>query len=511
MIRYNLLLLFFLSLSTGTFAQNKFWVFLKDKNGSTDDTREYLSKKAIERRKKINYPIGHYSDLPIQEKYINAIIEIGVKISGKSRWLNAICCYGDYEQIEYIKTLPFVSYISINNFQTQISAINHQTDDNLIEQQLSSMEGDYFTNNKFTGKSIRIAVIDAGFIGANESPVLQHLYDNKQVLKTWDFHTNKENVYKSSNHGTAVLSCIAGNNKGQLLGLAQNAEFLLARTERNLVENQSEEENWLMAIEWADANGVDIINTSLGYTADEYFPSEMDGKTSIISRAANLAASKGILIICAAGNSGDGDWKFIGTPADADSVFSVGGIDPETNLHTEFSSYGPTADLRLKPNAVAFGHVHAYSANSGVHHTQGTSFSSPLIAGFAACLWEKYPNESNMEIFNKLEKCSSLYPYYDYAHGYGIPKASYFFERIEKDTSFHIIDENNIIKIKVLNFNKEGCSEPMYMHVSDDRGTLEHYEVIKIYQQIPYVFQKENYTNKTLRFFYKGFINEIKI
>ena len=160
----------------------------------------------------------------------------------------------------------------------------------------------------------------------------------------------------------------------------------MARTERVAVENETEEVLWLMAMEWADANGADIINTSLGYASEEYFNYQMDGKTSIIARAANMAAKKGILVLVSAGNSGDSDWKYIATPADADSVLTIGAIT-SSGIHRSFSSFGPTADFRMKPNVVAYGDVMGAS-KKGISKTQGTSFSCPLVAGYAACVWQ---------------------------------------------------------------------------------------------------------------------------
>ncbi|WP_317241774.1 S8 family serine peptidase [Hymenobacter sp. 5414T-23] len=223
------------------------------------------------------------------------------------------------------------------------------------------------------------------------------------------------------------MSCIAGRlPDSTYLGLAPQAEFLLARTEQMYRERYAEELAWLAAAEWADRNGADIINSSLGYTTRRYFPEQMNGRTSLVARAAELAVRKGILVVNAAGNDGDdAQWRTVGTPADGDSVLAVGGIDPDTYLHIDFSSYGPTADKRLKPNVAAFGTVMA-AAPGGYVRTQGTSFSSPLMAGFAACVLQQQRDLPVMTLFQKIQSSGSLFPYFDYAHGYGMPQAAYF-------------------------------------------------------------------------------------
>ena len=233
---------------------------------------------------------------------------------------------------------------------------------------------------------------------------------------THDFLKNQESVYHGGSHGGEVLSCLAGRlPDGTCLGLAPGAAFLLARTEQMFRERYAEEEAWLAAAEWADRNGADIINSSLGYTTGRYFPEQMNGRTSLVARAAELAVRKGILVVNAAGNDGDDDeWRTVGTPADGDSVLAAGGLDPDTYLHSDFSSYGPAAGRRLKPNLAAFGTVLA-AGPGGYERIEGTSFSSPLLAGFAACAWQHERGLTVMQLFARLQLAGDLYPYYDYA------------------------------------------------------------------------------------------------
>ncbi|MEY4866455.1 MAG: hypothetical protein RLY64_709, partial [Bacteroidota bacterium] len=222
-------------------------------------------------------------------------------------------------------------------------------------------------------------------------------------------------------------------------GLAQDAEFLLAKTE-NRKERFEEEKNWLAMLEWAHQQGADIISSSLGYTTQRYEPWMMDGKTTFISRTATMAARKGILVVTAAGNEAESKWHYIAAPGDADSVLTVGGIDPKTGIHSSFSSYGPTADGRLKPNVCAYGTTLA--AKPGGHYvpSDGTSFATPLVAGFAACLWQKHPEWSNMQLLHAIENASDLQPYFDYHHGFGVPQADIALgmEIKSKTQSFHV-------------------------------------------------------------------------
>lgn len=240
------------------------------------------------------------------------------------------------------------------------------------------------------------------------------------------------------------MSCIAGKTKNYQIGLATGAEFLLARTE-SYTEFFSEEENWLMAAEWADKNGVDIINSSLGYTGPRYLPENMDGKTAFVSKAAQLAVDKGILVVSSAGNEGTGKWKRIAAPGDATGVLTVGGIDPYTGIHSNFSSFGPSWDKRLKPEVCAYGTA-IVSSRTGLVISEGTSFSSPLVAGFAACLKQRYPLLKNTELKELICRSGDLWPYFDYAHGYGVPQPYFLFkDTIENKPTLSIIEDNDEI------------------------------------------------------------------
>jgi subtilisin family serine protease len=312
-----------------------------------------------------------------------------------------------------------------------------------------------------------------------------------------------------------VLSCIAGMNDTVPMGLATKAEFLLARTEVE-TEPFSEEENWLAAAEWADKNGAQIINSSLGYTYNRYFTWEMDGKTSFVVKAANMAASKGMLVVNAMGNDGSHDWKILGTPADADSVLSIGGINPETDFHENFASFGPTADKRMKPNVSAYSTA-IVAEKSKLEKAQGTSFSTPLVTGFAACAWQTEKGKTNMEMFNEIQKSGDLYPYFDYAHGYGVPQASYFFSKNPKSEKiptfqFKEISDTLHIMVNIATISKNANTDNyLFYKISNNNGEILKYFVIDVYQEDVVKIPISDFSDKVVTVCYKGYTNEIEL
>jgi hypothetical protein len=410
-------------------AQKSYWIFFSDKNGVTFDPYQYFDPLAIQKRLARHIPVYQYSDLPLRTDYVDAIRNIAGKTGAESRWFNAVAVKADKNCLGKITDLKYVTHVQeIQTFSAEAEddfdpEVDFE-DDQIRDLQLKALGIKYFEEKGIDGTGVRIAVFDGGFPGVDTSPMFQHLRESGRIIATWDFVKNKEFVYDYSSHGTSVLTCIAGKIDDKKFGFAPGAEFLLARTEINR-EVFSEEENWLAAVEWADKNGADIISSSLGYTFNRYFPKEMDGKSTLVSRSANMAASKGMLVINAAGNDGDKKWEVIGAPADADSVLSIGGVSPESGYHINFSSYGPTFDGRMKPNVVAFGQV-TTSNQKKVKQAYGTSFATPLVSGFAACVMQIHPEWNNMEVFREIEKSGHLYPYFDYAHGFGVPQASYF-------------------------------------------------------------------------------------
>ncbi|WP_167856750.1 S8 family serine peptidase [Hymenobacter aquaticus] len=416
----------------------RYWVRLRHKGGVRFDPATYFSPPAQARRQRQHLPAADSTDFPVRADFLRQIRAVADSVTLVSRWFNAVSCRATPAQAARLRQLPGVASVepwegSAALVAGQRSATERGTprisadDRQLARRQTASLGGPLLRQAGLNGQGLCIAIFDVGFVGAVRHPAFQQVHQDKRVVATYDFVRRGPNVFVGGTHGTEVFSCLAGLlPDGTPLGLAPQAEFLLARTERLTREIYAEEEAWLAAAEWADRNGADIINSSLGYTDRRYFPEQMNGRTSLVARAAALAVRKGILVVNAAGNDGeDPDWHTIGTPADADSVLAVGGLDPDTYLHIDFSSYGPSADRRLKPNVVAFGTVLA-AAPGGYVRTQGTSFSSPLMAGFAACVWQRNRQLTAMQLFTQLQASADLYPYFDYAHGYGLPHASAF-------------------------------------------------------------------------------------
>ena len=499
----NLIIIIIISFFVGNIlnAQNaKYWVFLKNKKNVTFDPYNYFDKKTIERRLAYGIPLIDSTDFPLNQEYVNTVTGIVDSVSHQSRWFNAMSVYATEQEIEKVNELPFVSSIEAMELfcypaeyeSSEWDTIIYPSLLNIMEKQTNRMGGSFFQESNIDGKGIRIAIFDGGFPTVNTSPAFEHIRKEGRIIKTWDFAKNKEFVYGYISQGTMVMSCIGGMINGEKIGLATGAEFLLARTEVRS-EPFSEEENWLAAVEWADKNGADIINSSLGYTYHRYFPNQMDGKTTFVTKAANLAAKKGILVVNAAGNDGNNSWKIIGAPADADSVLSVGGIYPATDYHTSFSSYGPTWDKRLKPNVCAYAHVTAAGKN-GMTSTQGTSFASPLVAGFAACAWQFMGKGiNNMQMFKMIEKSGDLYPYFDYAHGYGVPQAGSFarFKLSKPDTlslekTFDFMNEDGFVKViavqKYVGRKSERSKNYLYYNIQNPDGTLKEYFIVSVDQ-----------------------------
>ena len=436
-MKRTLAILSFMLTLIGASAQNVYWVFLADKAGSTFDPYSYFDAKALERYAECGADLYDVTNYPLNDSYVAGVNALATEEVGCSRWMNAMGVVATPSQAEAIARLPYVLRVQPIESNMQLARVSEYSEtsepsevvDTTLTDQLLRMQGQLFREKGIDGTGIRIAVFDGGFPKVNTHEAFRHLREGHRILKTWNFPNRKEYVYGWSTHGTMTLSCIAGRMNGKDLGLATGAEFLLARTEVD-PEPFKEEVWWMQAMEWADRNGANIISSSLGYGKDRYYTKDMDGK-SYVAKAANLAARKGMLVVNSAGNEADDKrWQYIITPSDADSALCIGGITNSLSdyEHISFASFGPTADGRQKPNLCAFGHAWAASPknNKAYDMVYGTSFSCPLVAGFAACAWQASKGKTNMEMFDLLQRSADLYPYCDYAFGYGVPQASFF-------------------------------------------------------------------------------------
>jgi hypothetical protein len=278
----------------------------------------------------------------------------------------------------------------------------------------------------YTGEGVWIGVFDGGFSFALQDLSLQNLMNSDRILGTKNFVDGNDDVYQKSTHGSYVLSTMAGYLEDSLIGTASDASYLLCITEDVDVERRIEEANWAVAAEYADSVGIDVINTSLGYTLfdlenENHSYEELDGNSTLITQASNIAASKGILTVTSAGNSGNSPWYYISAPADGDNVLAVGAVRPDETI-ASFSSRGPRIDGAVKPNIVAQGQATVLAdLGNGIRTANGTSFSSPVIAGMSASLWQAVPQATAQEVFEAIEQSAHLYQNPNDSLGYGIP------------------------------------------------------------------------------------------
>lgn len=449
------LFIFALLFGSNLQAQQRFYfVSFKDKpNFKTQlyQPATYISAKAIERRTRNRVPLNE-NDIPPDSAYLRQLAAFQLTMYGNSRWFNGTVVLSAQKYIEdSIKLLPFVSAVtylgpaffyeemddaSENSLENQLNILE-QSFQNKNEKNDTIMAGKSFAQIKqlndeglvkagIGGKNVLIAVIDAGFKNADQLVPFRKLMKEKQILSSYDFVEKEEEVFDDDPHGTAVLSCMAAVQQGLILGTAPNAQYILLRSENAANEYLVEEYFWALAAEYADSAGADIINSSLGYTKHDeksmgHKFSELDGKTTLITRAAEIAASKGILVVVSAGNEGDDPWRQISAPADAAHVLTVGAVD-KFNSYAGFSSVGPTADKRNKPDLTALGKgVALLAADGKVFEGNGTSYSCPLIAGAAAQLLEMAPKSSAERMKEALILSGSQYYKVDKYTGAGIP------------------------------------------------------------------------------------------
>ena len=447
------------------FAQEDAWVYFNVKNSSQsyiDNPLLMLSQRAIDRRIKQNIVLDS-KDIPIDKSFINQVKSVsGITVMAKSKWLNALHVRGSETAIKSLKSFAFVDKVdfankTLNSTSKVVTTVKTKSVSKVLEtkvdftygnsaNQIQMLHGDVLHQQNYTGSGKIIAVMDAGFPGVNTAQPFQRLRDKNQILGGYDYVKGNANFYTGNSHGTLVLSTMGGYKENSLVGTAPDASFYLFITEDNLNENPVEESYWVEAAEKADSLGVDVINTSLGYfefdkASYNHTYSEIDGKTAFITRGAEIAFSRGMIVVVSAGNEGATSNPHIGVPADALSVLAVGAVNSTKNV-TSFSSIGPSFDGRIKPDIMAQGQSVVLSDPSGnIGTANGTSFSSPITAGMVACLWQAFPDKTNKEIKDLIIKSSDRFTAPNNQYGYGIPDFKLAFSN---ETALNDVPKNDI-------------------------------------------------------------------
>lgn len=440
-------------------AQDYYWVEFTDKNQNTysiDKPQEFLSENALNRRLFFDIPITQ-SDLPVSYNYKHELINLEAKILKSSKWLNGVFVETENNNfLQEVEVLPFVkSSIKIEYKSHKLTFQKLEVEQKDITTEIAEFRYGYAFDNintingkdihddGFLGNTIDIAVMDNGFKNVNINSYFDTLRTLGKLHGAYNFVDNTPNVFSSGEHGAFVMSTLAAFKEDTLVGTAPLGNYYLFTTEDENAEGLPEEMNWAMAAEWADsALGTWVVlTTSLGYTNGfndsntNHTYADMDGNTTIITRAADLAAQKGMLVVNSAGNEGLYPWYYIGAPADGDSVLAIGAITKDIEIAT-FSSYGPSSDGRVKPNVCALGQgVIAVNPIGELKSISGTSFSCPITAGMAACLWEAFPQKSNMDIFNAIQQSAHLYYTPEKQYGYGIPNFGAAYQILQSNVS----------------------------------------------------------------------------
>lgn len=440
-----LVLLLLLPFAGTAQTAQRYLVLLRDKANSpysVSRPESYLSARAVARRARQNIAITE-RDLPVNPAYVSQIRSAGVEVLYTSRWLNAVLVRATPTALQQVRALPFVKGLEYNAAIGQARVASSSTEKSASKfgqttaealpygpsaAQLSQLGLDKLHEKGFRGEGMLVAILDAGFPNVNTVSYLQPLIRENRIVATYDFVANNRNVFDDDDHGLNVLSIMAATADNRLYGGAFKASYALFRTEDAPTESPIEEAYWLLGAERADSTGADVINSSLGYT--EFDPAfsalnhtynDLNGRTTLVSRAAQWAAEAGIVVVVSAGNEGASPWRSISAPADAVDVLAVAATNA-ANSRAAFSSFGPSADGRVKPDIAARGQSTLIGTMSGaVASGSGTSFASPLIASFVATLWQAYPNLTAREIIGIVRRAGHQAQNPDDSFGYGIP------------------------------------------------------------------------------------------
>lgn len=452
-------------------ATNIYWVQFTDKEGSPysiDNPEAYLSPRALQRRANLNITIDEY-DLPVNPQYLQAVADCGAEIINPSKWLNGVSVHvTDPSVIEAINALDCVMTVRncpndlkaqeqkerwlANEMKPAASTRSSKGFYGGAEDQVKQLNVDVLHDMGFDGTGVIIAVLDGGFEGAENTSCFDNMREEGRLLGTRDFVYGSNSVYTQSTHGTSCLSTMGAYDPNNMVGTAYKASYYLIHTEDGDSENIIEEYNWVSGAEYADSLGVDVCSTSLGYiTFDmsqwDHPYQHYDGKTAPMSIGAEIAASRGMICMNAAGNEGDGTCT-LGIPADAEHIVTVGAVNAAGD-RASFSSVGPTYDGRIKPDVMAMGEGTYVASGYGswwpYYNGNGTSFATPVLAGAVACLRQARPYSSVQEICDALRACGNRAENPDSKYGYGIPDFSQALELLKVEE--HSVAANEIINV----------------------------------------------------------------
>ncbi|MBS1488655.1 MAG: S8 family peptidase [Bacteroidetes bacterium] len=480
---------------------NRYFVQFKDKAGtvySVNNPSQFLSQKSIERRARENFVVTS-EDFPVNSSYVAQVKATGASVFYSSRWFNGVLIQANASVVPAVAGLPCVSSVQLVAPGAKLVGGRTQTKQKFERAlsgtsapnfpQLQMIGVDQMQQQGYHGEGMDVAVFDGGFIGVNTLSAFQTIYTESRLKETFNFVKNTADVYSDDTHGEEVLSVMAGVS-GSYLGGAYKANFYLYETEDVTTEYKVEEYNWLLAAERADSIGVSVISSSLGYsTFDDpsmnYSLSDLNGKTSVISRAARAAALRGMVVVNAAGNFYDASWPKILFPADAEGILACASVDGNS-IWSTFSLVGPTADGRIKPDVAAMGSGTAVISSSGSLAGQyGTSFSTPLVASLAVGLRQALPNASAGEIYSRVINSASLSENPNYQLGYGIPNFSKALTLTSFQEAFQLYPNPISKEVKIVFKNPDGVNFSFDLYDSGGQKVLELKDVVT-WQNNPY-------------------------
>ncbi|MEM7659231.1 MAG: S8 family serine peptidase [Bacteroidota bacterium] len=552
------------------------WVYFTDKAEGEFRAEAYFDSAALARKTRLGLPESDSLDWPVSEQYLAAVADEVQEVRHRSRWLNAVSVeaspaalnqIADWKFVRAVVPFAWAGEVASNGTSREVpggptegrvrseaedgATANSERDrpqtatlsgwglaqrgevrgqkaevrelmsvkkprfDTLLSLTRNLMELDQLAAAGLNGKGMRIAILDAGFLEADTHPALAEVRARGGILRTWDFYQGDSGVYHHSHHGMEVMSCIAGKYQGKDLGGAPEAEFLLARIEHRRREKAIEEDHWVAAAEWADRHGADLINSSVTYTFKRYTYSDMDGNTAPVSRAARIATQKGILVVASMGNEGKKKWQYLGAPADAPEVLSVGGSLPVWPQRNPFSSLGPNANRHPKPDVAAPGFVLTAKGKGTYDENAGTSFAAPLITGLAACYLQQQPETLPTELAQRIREMGHFYPYYDYALGWGVPKVSRWLvdslPEIAPTFRVGFKGDSVILALDTLHM-QDSVRFPyghlLYFHLDGGAEGLLAYETIRLPNDAKYYFFLRRRQQGILRIWLDGFLWE---